>query len=128
LKQILALGKYPVFTLELDKNETVASSVDEIIAYFKAQIEAHPITAFIGIFDHYTHTKSIGGSIAPNIQDVQNIVFCFGPAIPTPDMVAVRPRSIGVTDVGDKFIINFLEAPGDMPNQTMEQWVKALIK
>jgi hypothetical protein len=128
MKQILALGKYPIFTLELDKNESNLSTVDDIINYFKSQIEAHPITTFISVFNHLEHTKSIGGSISPNILDVKNIIFCFGPAIPTPDMVAVRPRSIGVTDMGDKFIINFLEAPGDMPNQTMEQWVKALIK
>jgi hypothetical protein len=128
MQQILALGKYPVFTTEIAKSSCAVDSVDAIIDFFKGQIEANPITAFIGIFDHYTHTKSIGGSMAPNIQDVKNIVFCFGPAIPTPDMVAVRPRSIGVTDIGDRYVINFLEAPGDMPNQAMMQWVNSLKK
>ena len=34
-------------------------------------------------------------------------------------MLAVHPRSIGM---GDKFIINFMEAPMQPSNQALEAW------
>ena len=55
-----------------------------------------------------------------------DIIFCFGFAIPTPQMLAVRPRSIGIADMGDKFVISFLEAPMQPANQAMEAWTIAL--
>jgi hypothetical protein len=123
MEQKLALGKYPIFSKEIKKSDIKYSSATEIINYFKAQIDANQITAFIGIFDHYNHTKGIGGQIPAEIKDIQNIVFCFGPQVPNIDIVAVRPRSIGVTELENSFVINFMEAPGAMPNQVMMQWV-----
>nr|WP_197723392.1 hypothetical protein [Thiomicrorhabdus aquaedulcis] len=91
-------------------------------------IEAHPKAVNIAIFDHYSHTKSIDGEINPDIKDAQNIILCFGMQLPSADPVAVRPRSIGVTDLGDRFVVNFMEAPNPIANDTMEAWVKSLIK
>lgn len=128
MKKTVLMEKYPVFTLEFEKTETACSSVDAIIGYFKAKIEADPVAAFIGIFDHYTHTKSLeSGEIAPNIKDAKNIVFCFGQKLPDPKMLAVRPRSIGVAETDAGFTVTFLEAPMQPMNEKMENWAKALV-
>ncbi|MEW6765364.1 MAG: DUF6858 family protein [Pseudomonadota bacterium] len=127
MKQTVLMEKYPIFELELGKSETSFKSVDEIIAHLKAKIDAHPVAAFIGVFDHYGHTKGLPeGQVAPNILDAKLIVFCFGTALPNPHVMAVRPRSIGVADLGDKFVINFLEPPMPVATQAMEAWVKGL--
>ena len=119
--------KYPVWTLELKKDEIKQTSVKEIIEYFKEKVEAHPIAAFIAIFDHYSHTKSLPEhTINPDIKDVQNIIFCFGKEIPTTKAAAVRPRSIGVCEMEDSFIIEFMEAPNEQGHKTMEEWTKSL--
>jgi len=78
------------------------------------------------LFDHYEHTKSIGGEIAPDIKAAKNIVFCFGPMLPSPAIMAVRPRSIGVAETDNGFVITFLEAPAPQINDKMEGWVKEL--
>ena len=126
MKQTTFKDKYPVWTLELNKNEIKQQNVEEIIAYFKKLIDAHPIAKYIAIFNHYEHTTSIGGAINPEIKDVQNIIFCFGPEIPNTKVVAVRPRSIGVCELEDKYIIEFMEAPSEKAHETMEEWAKAL--
>ena len=46
--------------------------------------------------------------------------------MPTPEVLAVRPRSIGVCEMKDSFVVNFLEAPNEMANKTMEDFVKSL--
>ena len=127
MKQTVLMEKYPVFELELPKSETTFQSVDAIIAHLKEKIDAHPVAAFIGIFDHYAHTKGLPeGQVAENIKDAKLIVFCFGTALPNPHVMAVRPRSIGVADLGDKFVINFMEPPMPIATQAMEAWVKGL--
>lgn len=55
-----------------------------------------------------------------------DVIFCFGFAIPTPQMLAVRPRSIGIAEMGDKFVIIFMEAPMKPANEAMEAWTLAL--
>jgi hypothetical protein len=121
--------KYPIYSYEIVKNETDKKSVNEIITYFKAQIDAHPIATYIATFDHYAHTKSLAEhSISPDIKDVKNIIFCFGAEIPTSKVAAVRPRSIGVCEMEDRFIIDFMEAPNEKANAFMQAWTKALSK
>ncbi|TQV64151.1 MAG: hypothetical protein FNT29_05610 [Halothiobacillaceae bacterium] len=129
MKQTVLLEKYPIFEMELPKTETDMQSVDAIIAHFKAKIDAHPIVAYIGTFDHYAHTKGLpDGEVAPNILDAKLIVFCFGTKLPNPHVMAVRPRSIGVADLGDTFVINFMEPPMPVATQAMEAWAQALRK
>ena len=89
MKQVTFKEKYPVFTLEIEKEECMFSSTDEIISYFKEKVEAHPVADFIAIFDHFSHTKNLetsgkGGEISPEILDAKNIVFCFGKELPSP--------------------------------------------
>jgi hypothetical protein len=127
MKQETILEKYPVFVLEIDKKETPYQSVDAIFEVLKAAIDKHPIATFIDIFDHYKHTCSLeSGMVHPDIVDAKNIVFCFGEKLPDPKMLAVRPRSIGVADLGNHYVISFLEAPMQPMNVIMEGWVKAL--
>ena len=127
MKQYLFLEKYPIYTLELNKSETHCKSVDEIMTYFKAMIEGNPAVQFIGVFDHYTHTAELpDGFINPAIRDAKNILFCFGKEIKDPGVLALRPRSIGVAELDDIFVITFLEAPNPLVNASMEGWAKAL--
>jgi hypothetical protein len=127
MKQKILQEKYPVFVLELEKNETDFSSTDEIITYLKNKIDEHNIATFVAVFDHYSHTSSLpNGEINPSIRDAKNIVFCFGIKLPNAEMLSVRPRSIGVAETEDKFTISFLEAPMPIANDAMEEWVRGL--
>lgn len=127
MKQLLVQEKYPVFQLELGRDETTFESVDEIIGFLRARIEEHPAARFIAVFDHYAHTRALEtGEIGEGIRDAKNIVFCFGIALPSPSVMAVRPRSIGVTETHDGFVVNFMEAPMPVANTAMEKWAKAL--
>lgn len=127
MKELLLQEKYPVYYLEIDKADTSLQTVDEIITYLKAMIESHKVARYIAEFDHYAHTSELEqGEISDDIVAAKNIVFCFGIKLPNPQVMAVRPRSIGVCDMKDKFVIDFLEAPVQLANKTMEQWVKSI--
>ena len=127
MKQKVFKEKYHIFEIEYKKDELSYTNVDEIITALQVKIDAHPIITFIAIFDQYKHTSSLKeGEISPNIKAAKNIIFCFGKELPTPEVLAVRPRSIGVCELEDSFIVNFLEAPNDAANKTMEEFVKSL--
>ena len=128
MKQTLLQEKYPIFVAEIGKNETTYRSVDELVAYYQARIAETPKVQFIGVFDHYAHTRKIEGPIVEGMTAAVDIIFCFGFAIPTPQMLAVRPRSIGIADMGDKFVISFMEAPMQPANEAMEAWTRGLRK
>ena len=128
MKQITVMEKYPVFTIEINKNETDYNSVDEILNYFKSCIEVHPIATYIGEFDHYTHTKNLeAGEISDEIKDAKSIICCFGKMLPKPEVLAVRPRAIGVAEITESFVISFLEAPNPDANAAMESWAKGIV-
>lgn len=126
MKQTLLQEKYPVFVAEIGKHETACQSVEDIVAYLQGKIAENPKVKFIGVFDHHAHTQGIGGEIAAGIVGAVDVIFCFGFALPNPQVLAVRPRSIGVADLGDKFVVSFLEAPMKPANDAMEAWVKGL--
>lgn len=126
MKQTLLQEKYPIFVAEIDKSETRFQSVDEVTGYLQEKIAATPKVQFIGLFDHYAHTKRIEGEIHPDIKAAVDVIFCFGFALPNPQVLAVRPRSIGVADMGSKFVISFMEAPMKPANEAMETWVKGM--
>jgi hypothetical protein len=129
MKQQLLQEKYPVYVLEVEKSETRYKNTDEILAYLKGCIDDHKVAAYISEFDHYSHTQSLeDGEIGEGIIDAKNIVFCFGIKLPKPVMLSVRPRSIGIAEYEDKFIISFLEAPMPLANDAMESWVKAIVQ
>lgn len=128
MTQTTFMEKYPIFTLEVSKNESLFAAVDEIIDNLKAQIAADPVATYIADFDHYAHTDALGGEINPAIRAAKMVVFCFGQKLPNPQMMAARPRSIGVADMGESFVFTFLEAPMDAINNTMEQWIKKTLR
>ena len=123
MKQKIFKDKYPIFYKEINKKDCQFQSVTDFLDYFEAKIEAHERAPVIARFDHFTHTKSVNGDINPDILDVQNIIMCFGWEIPSADPVAVRPRSFGITEMADKYIVNFMEAPNPVAQQTMIDWV-----
>ncbi len=126
MKKTIFMEKYPVYTLEIQKSETTYKKVSEILAYLKTLVDGHKIAKYIATFNHYEHTSSLGGDINPEIKDAQNLIFCFGPAIPNTKILAARPRSIGVAQLEDSFIIEFLEAPKEQLNDLMETWAKSI--
>ncbi|MDX9814240.1 MAG: DUF6858 family protein [Sulfurimonas sp.] len=121
------LDKFPVLSLEVAKNSTKYSSTDEIVEFFKSKIESHPVATFIATFDHFSHTKNLGGDMVSGLVNAKNVVFCFGQAIPATKILAVRPRSIGVSEFADKFVIDFMEAPKEDLTLVMQNWAKELI-
>lgn len=129
MKQLLLQEKFPIFTYEVGKQETELNNAQDVVNYFRGLIDGHPITRFIGEFDHYSHTLGLeGGEIAEGIQDARNIVFCFGTKLPKPEILAVRPRSIGVVEMENFFVLSFMEAPMEFANDTMKEWVKSVTK
>ncbi len=126
MKKSTFLEKYPVCTIEFTKSEADNRSLLEIIDFLKEKIEAHPVAKFITVFDNYAHTKSLNGEIMEGMIGAQNILFCFGPAIPSTKILAARPRSIGICEFENNYVIEFLEAPKEELTQTMVEWIKAL--
>ncbi len=127
MKESLLEEKYPLFTLEIDKTETVFQGVDQIIEHLRQQVEGHPVARFIAVFDHFAHTDGLPqGQVDETIRAAQNIIFCFGIALPNPQVMAVRPRSIGVVETAQGFIITFMEAPMPVANVAMEQWAHSI--
>jgi hypothetical protein len=128
MKQILLQEKFPIFKLEFDKSETEYKTAQEVINYFKQLIDDHDVTRFIAEFDHYSHTKGLlNGYVDEEIIDARNIVFCFGTQLPKAEMLAARPRSIGIAETVNKLVVTFMEAPMALANETMEFWVKSLV-
>jgi hypothetical protein len=127
LKRAIFMDKYPVYGIELDKSEISCKTSAEVVEYFKEKIANHPIAAFISVFDHYNHTKTLKGEMPEGLIDAKNVIFCFGAAIPSTKVLALRPRSIGICEFEDKFIIDFLEAPIEQLHDVMEGWTKDLL-
>ena len=127
MKQTLLQEKYPLFVMELRRDETGFQSVDAICAYFRERIEEHRYGRFIAEFDHFSHTAALPeGEIAPGIRAAKNLIFCFGITLPNPQVLAVRPRSIGIAETDDGFVISFMEAPMPIANAAMEDWAQGL--
>ncbi len=127
MKQRLTEERYPTFVLEIGKDEARFDDVDAIIEYLRGQIENHPVARFIAVFDHYAHTADLPeGRISDEILAAKNIVFCFGITLPDPPVLALRPRSIGIAELPDRFVLSFLEAPMPVANVAMEGWVRAI--
>lgn len=122
------MDKYPTYHLDLFKTDTCLGSVDEVIGYFHDRVEADPRACFIAEFDHYAHTRALpDGEIADNILAAKHLVFCFGLRLPSPLAMAPRPRSIGVCELEDRFVIALLEAPNPAMNDIMREWVEGLV-
>jgi hypothetical protein len=127
MKKTIFMEKYPIFSYEINKNETSYKNVNEIIQYLKELIESHPVAVYISVFDHYEHTSSMeDGVIAEDIKDAKNLIFCFGKQLPSSKILAVRPRSIGVCESEDSFVVDFLEVPNEQLHETTIKWIKSI--
>jgi len=126
MKKTIFLDKYPVYTLEIEKDETTYKDVFEIAKYIQMLIENHKIATYISTFDHYQHTVSINGEIVDGLKAAMNVLFCFGNAIPTTKILAARPRSFGICELENSFIIEFLEPPKENLTEVMEDWAKSI--
>jgi len=127
MKQTLLNERYPLFVLRLERAETWFAHIDEICDYFRGCIEAHRCGHFIAIFDHYAHTCALPeGQVASEIRAAKNVLFCFGLALPSPEVLGLRPRSIGVAELDHQFVISFMETPMPVANAAMEDWALGL--
>ena len=127
MKQTVRQETVPVYTLEIDREDTSLGSVDAICAYFRAHIEAHQFATFIAEFDHLAHTGSMpDGRIGADILAAKNLVFCLCIALPEARALAFRPRSIGVAETKHGFVITFMESPMPVANAALEDWAKGL--
>lgn len=127
MKVVEFMEKYQIYTLDIKKDEAKYSNTDEVLEYLKECIDNHKVAKFIAIFDHYSHTKSLSEyELDEDIVDAKNIIFCFGKELKKPEVLGVRPRSIGVCEYKDKFVISFLEAPNPVANDAMKEWVKGV--
>ncbi|MGE5152911.1 MAG: DUF6858 family protein [Bdellovibrio bacteriovorus] len=127
MKQSLLLERYPIYSLELEREETSYQSLDSICAYFRRRIEAHRCAVFIAEFDHYAHTRSLPeGQIGPGIRAARNLIFCFGITLPDVQVLAVRPSSLGVAETDSGFYVTFMEAPMPVANAVIEDWAQGL--
>ena len=128
MQQEILNQDYPIYTITIDKKTTTYQNIPKILTALQKKIEAHPVATYIGIFNHYEHTSSLGeaGEIANEIIDAQNLLCCFGKSLMDPKMLAARPRSIGVAELKNSFIISFLKAPNPTANEAMQKWIKAL--
>jgi len=127
MKQLQLMEKYLLNARTIAKTDTTLKNTDEVIAFIKAKIDAHPVATFIANFDHYTHTKSLeNGEINPDFTDAKNIIFCFGVQLPKAEMLGIRPRSIGVVETEENFIVSFMDAPNAQAQKFMIEWVEAI--
>ena len=117
----------PVFHREVDKAGTGLRGGDEVVRLLASRIDAHPLARFVAIYDHYGHTRSLdGGYVDPGLRGVRSLVFCFGRTWPGPACMALPPRSTGVCELSDRFVITFAEAPRPVANLAMERWAESI--
>jgi len=120
-------NKFTVFSREIMKADSPYESVGDILDELKERIDLHPVAKFIDIFDHMSHTEDLpDGQIDPSIIDAKIIIFCFGKIIKSPLTLALRPRSIGVAELNDRFVLSLYEAPNERVHETICTWVKEI--
>jgi hypothetical protein len=125
--QLMTVDKhYPVWVEEIAKADTPWRDVDEITAALRARILGFGATAFLGIFDHYGLNLRECEPLPMPMQDAKTILFCRGAQLQDPLLLALCPSAIGVADMGNRFVISFLDAPMVSPTEAMFQWIEEL--
>ncbi len=99
---------------------------DDVVEAILRRIEEHPKARLIAVFDHLEHTWEVGGDIAPEVLAARHVVFCLGLNLPGPAAMALRPLSIAITELHNRFVVNFLETPSADANATVARWVASL--
>jgi len=58
---------------------------------------------------------------------VKNVALLYDdPALPSPTLLALQPCAIGVADMGNRFVLSFMERPGPAANGFLLQWLDGL--
>ena len=128
MKQTIIHETFPVFIMKIEKSDCAFATLEDVVGYYVRQVEGDPFARLIGVFDHHAHTRGLEeGDIAPEILGAMNVIACFGMAIPSAESLALGPRSIGIADVGDRFVVSFLETPMPIANSAMEKWTRGLV-
>ena len=126
MQSLTFMDKFPINSLKIEKKESSFKDTDAIILHLKTLIDSHKIATFIALFDHFSHTKNLNGTIEEGIINAKNIIFCFGAAIPSSHILAVRPRSFGIVEYQDAFTIEFMDAPKKELTQVMQEWAQSI--
>jgi hypothetical protein len=127
MKHVQMLDKFPVYTLDILKTETTFKSADEVLEYLEIKVEAHPTGSIVAVFDHYGHVEAQKDStIDPSILDCKSLIFCLANEIPNAMIGALRPRSIAINELENKFVVNFQEAPKEAATNVMKEWVTGI--
>lgn len=129
MNKIQLLDKYPVLVEEIAKTNTDCATVDAVVARLRDRVQAHPGASEIGVFDHLAHVQAQPeGKVADEIRGSKHLIFCLSTAILNALIAAVRPRAVSVVETDDRFVISWLEALVEGPNQVITGWVEALGK
>jgi len=80
------------------------------------------VARFIAVFDHYAQRDRCGTASSRRHRAATNLVFCFASRFPDPQALALRPRSIGVCELDDQYVLTFAKAPMPVANLAMERW------
>jgi len=126
MQRITLEGGYPAWVEEIAKADTPWRDVDEIAAVLQGRIRRHSGSAFIGVFDHYGLNLRVSAALPLDMQDAKTILFCPGTKLLDPLLLALSPCAIGVADMGNRFVISFLDSPVIFPTETLNQWVDNL--
>jgi len=122
----ILLDTHPMYAIKFLKNEMKFSDITQIVNHFKEKIKENPEGVFITLFDHYSHTKSLNGTILEGVVDARNLLFCFGHTIKNIEILAFRPKSIVICELKDSFVFEFLETPRPEVNAWIQSWIKDL--
>jgi len=116
---------YPANEYVISKQE-LNKDIDTIINHLKDKIINHKVATYIGLFDHYQHTKQLNWEILPEIKNVKILIFCFWKSITNYEVLTGRPRNLVIIETNDKFIFRWLKAPQEEANQEITNWIKSL--
>lgn len=119
---------YPIYSAEIAKHDQ-GPNIEDLITRLQQSLQEYERVQYIATFDHYTHThRQSDGEIAEDIKDARNLIFCVGRRLPSPLAPALRPRSIGVVETEDRFVISYMQAPMQLANEIMKDCVEQLSK
>lgn len=127
MQRIHLHDEYPVLVEVIDKSATDCRDLNAVVARLSDQVKGHPASVQLGVFDHYAHVRAQPeGRIAEGIQGSKNLMFCLSTAIPDPLIGAVCPRSLSVTELADRFLVCWMQAPTPAVNEVIAGWLDSL--
>lgn len=119
-------GRYPVWFEEIAKADTCWRDVDEIAALLQGCIHRQPGFVFIGLIDHYALNIRLGEALPVPLQDAKVVLFFPDTRQLTPALLAYYPTAIGVADMGNRFVISFLNISTVSPTESLIEWVESI--